>query len=128
MTWLRHMYYLRLDADITGLDPLVVIEADFPREERVEPRVKIEEVKEDDDESVTSEVSKASSSLEQVVSRSGRTVTQTTTYNPTTGRAAGISATQIYCACLAELGEEEFDTTIEVHNLHVEVESVGSGL
>ena len=41
-----------------------MIEADFPREEAVEPRVKIEEVKEGDDESVRSEVSRASSNLE----------------------------------------------------------------
>ena len=57
------MYYPRLNADVTRLDPLIVIEADFPREEAVEPRVKIEKVKEDDDVSVKSEVSKASSSL-----------------------------------------------------------------
>ena len=51
-----------------------MIEAAFPREDAAEPRVKIEEVKEDDDVSVKSEVSKASSSLEQEVRRSGRTV------------------------------------------------------
>ena len=129
VTWLRRMYYPRPDTDLTGQNPLVVIEADFPREEIVqpeEPRVKIEEIK--DDASVSSEVSKASSSLEQVVRRSGRTVTQTTTYNPTTGKAAEISAMQNYYACLAELDNEEFATAIEVHNLHVEVESVGAGL
>ena len=74
VTWLRRMYYPRLDADITGLDPLVVIEADFWREEAVEPCVKIEEVKEDNDKYVRSEVSRALSSLEQEVCRSGRSV------------------------------------------------------
>ena len=78
-SWLCCIYYPRLDADVTGLDPLVVIEADLLREEAVEPRVKIEEVKEDNDVSVRSEVSKASPSLEQEVCRSGRTVSQTTT-------------------------------------------------
>ena len=73
-------------------------------------------------------MSKASSSLEQVVRRSGRTVTQTTTYNPTTGKAAEISAVQNYYACLAELDNVELATAIKVHNLHVEVESVGAGL
>ena len=34
---LRHMYYPRLDAGVTGLDPLVVIETNFPRDEVVEP-------------------------------------------------------------------------------------------
>ena len=98
VTWLRRMYYPRLDADLTGQDPLVVIEADFSREERVQPqetRVKIEELKDQDDASVSSEVSKALSSLEQVVRRSVRTVTQTMTYNPTTGKAIDISAVQI---------------------------------
>ena len=64
VTWLRRMYYPRLDADLTGQDPLVVIEADFPREERVEPRINIEEAKDKDDESVTLEMSEVSSSLE----------------------------------------------------------------
>ena len=131
VTWLRRMYYPRLDADLTGQDPLVVIEADFSREERVqpeEPRIKIEEVKDQDDASVSLEVSKASSSLEQVVRRSGRTVTQTTTYNPTTDKATDISAMQNYFACLAELDNEELTTANKVHNLHVEVESVGAGL
>ena len=40
VTWLHRMYYYWLNTDITGLDPLVVIEADFPREDTVEPRVK----------------------------------------------------------------------------------------
>ena len=70
VTWLRRMYYPRLDADLTGQDPLVVTEADFSREERVqpeEPRIKIEEIKDQNDASVLSELSKALSSLEQVV-------------------------------------------------------------
>ena len=129
--WLRRMYYPRLDADLTGQDPLVVIEAHFPREERVqpeEPHIKIEEVKDQDDVSVSSEVLKVSSSLEQVVRRSGRTVTQTTTYNPTTGKATDISAMQHYFACLAELDNEELATANKVHNLQVEVESGGADL
>ena len=80
VTWLRRMYYPTLGTDITGLDPLVMLEADFPREDAVEPRVKIEEVTEDDDMSVKFEVPKASSSLEQEVHRSGRILRQTTTY------------------------------------------------
>ena len=131
VTWLRHMYYPRPDTDLTGQDPLVVIEAGFPKEERVqpeEPRVKIEVVQDQDDASVSLEVSKASASLEQVVHRSGRTVTQTTTYNPTTGKATDISAVQNYYACIAALDNVELATAIEVHNLHVEVESVGAGL
>ena len=51
VTWLRRMYYPQLNTDVTGLDPLVVIEANFPREERVEPvepQIKIEEVKDQD--------------------------------------------------------------------------------
>ena len=128
VTWLRRMYYPQLDADITGLDPLVVIEADFPREDTVEPRVKIEEIKKDDDVSVKSEVSKTSSSLEHEVCRSGRTIRQTTTYNPTTDKAAEISAMYNYFACLVEFDNEELATTIKVKNLYVEVESVGTGL
>ena len=99
MMWLRRMYYPRLDADITGLDPLVVIEADFSREDVVEPCVKFEEVKEDIEEvkeggdvSIKLEVSRAALNLEQEVRRSGRTVGQTTTYNSTTGKAAEIGA------------------------------------
>ena len=75
VTWLRRMYYPRLNAGVTGFDPPIVIEAGFPREEAVEPCVKIEEVKEGDDESIRSEVSRASSSLKQEVCRSGRCVT-----------------------------------------------------
>ena len=93
----------------------------FSREDRVESRVKIEEVKEGDDESVRSEVSRALSSLEQEVRRSGRSVRQTTTYNPTTGKAAEISAMQNYFACLAELDNEKLTTTVQVENLCVEV-------
>ena len=91
-----------------------MIEADFPREEAVEPRVKIEEVKEDNGVYVRSEVSKTLLSLEQEVRRSGRTVRQTTTYNPTTGKAAEVSSMQNYFACMAELDNEELATTIEV--------------
>jgi len=67
VTWLRCMYYPRLDADVTGVDPLVVIGADYARDEVMEQRVKIEEVKEDDDGSVRLEVSRAFSNLEQEV-------------------------------------------------------------
>ena len=67
-------------------------------------------------------------SLEQEVHRSGRTVRQTTTYNPTTGKAAEISAMQNYFACLAKLDNEELANTIEVENLYAEVKSVGAGL
>ena len=73
-----------------------MIEANYPRDKVVEQRVKIEEVKDGDkeDKHVRSEVARASSSLEQEVRRSGRTVRQTTTYNSTTGKAAEISAVQ----------------------------------
>ena len=57
-------------------------------------RVKIEEVVDTDDESVRCDVSRAVYSLEQEVYRSGRSVRQTTTYNPTTGKVAKISAVQ----------------------------------
>ena len=57
-------------------------------------------------------MSKAFSSLEQVVRRSGRPVTQTMIYNPTTGKAAEISAYQHYFACLAESDNEELATAI----------------
>ena len=65
VTWLHRIYYERLDTDVTGLDLLVVIEADYPRNKVVEQRVKIEKAKDDnkDDESIRFEVSKASSSL-----------------------------------------------------------------
>ena len=36
VAWLRRMYYERRNADVTGLDPLVVIEAKNPRDEVVE--------------------------------------------------------------------------------------------
>ena len=60
------MYYERLNAEVTGLDPLIVIEAKNPRDEVMEQRVKIEEAVDDDtnDESIRSEVSRALSSLE----------------------------------------------------------------
>ena len=74
VTWIRRMYYPRRNADITGFDPLVMIEAGFPRGGAVEPRVKFEKVKEDDDVSVKLEVSKVLSSLELEVRRSVRTV------------------------------------------------------
>ena len=53
-----------------------------------------------DDTSVSSGVSRASSSLEQEVRRSGRTIRQTTTYDHTTGKAAEISAVQNYMPTL----------------------------
>ena len=62
---LRRMYYPQLDAGDTGLDPLVVVEVDSPRDAVVEQRVKIEEVKEDDNNSVKPEVSRALLSLKQ---------------------------------------------------------------
>ena len=63
------------------------------------------------------------SSLKQEVYRSGRSVCQTMTCNPTTGKAAEVSSMQQYCACLAELDNEELADTIKVENLCVEVES-----
>ena len=33
VTWLRRMYYERLNAEVIGVDPLVVIEANNPRDE-----------------------------------------------------------------------------------------------
>ena len=36
VTWLCRMYYQRLDADVTGLDPPVVIEANYARDEVME--------------------------------------------------------------------------------------------
>ena len=83
----------------------------------MEQCVKIKEEKEDDDESVKSEVPRASLRLEQEVRRAVRSVRQTTTYNHTTGKAAEISAAQNCFACLAELNNEEFNSTIEVENL-----------
>ena len=44
-----------------------------------------------------------------------------------TGKATDISTVQNYYACLAELDNEELTTANGVHNLHVEVESVGAG-
>ena len=85
------MYYKRLTAEMTGFDPLVVIEADNPRDEVVEQQVKIEEVMDNDKDakSVRSEVSRALSSLEQEVPRSDRTVRQTTAYNSITRISRG---------------------------------------
>ena len=57
VTWLRHMYYPQLDADVTGMDPLIVIEADYQRDEVAEQRVEIGEVRKGDNESVRLEVS-----------------------------------------------------------------------
>ena len=61
---------------MTGPDPIGIVEAENPRDEVVESRVKIEEVADNgnDDESLRSEVSRASLSLEQEVRRSGRTM------------------------------------------------------
>ena len=58
------------------MDQLVVIEADYPRDEVVEQRVEIDEVKEDDKDNnlIRSEMSRAASSIEQEVQRSGRSV------------------------------------------------------
>ena len=81
-----------------------------------------------DDESVRSEVSRALLSLGQEVCRSGRTVCQTTTYDPTTGKAAEISAVQNQHAYLAELDNEELRIHIKVTHLYLELESVGAGL
>ena len=64
-----------------------------------------------------SEVSRALSSLDQEVLRSGRTVCQITTYNPTTSKAADISAVQNCFACLAKLDNVELTITIEVKNI-----------
>ena len=121
MMWLCHRYYEQLDADITELDPLVVvIGAKYPRDEVmvefVEQRVKVEEVKEDnkDNGSARSEVSRALSSLEQEVRRSVRSPRQTTNCNPTTGETTELSAVQNDVACLAELDNEELTNTIEV--------------
>ena len=112
------------DADVAELDPLVAIEANYPRDEIMEQRVNIEEVKEDDNKSGRSKVSRALLSLEKEVHRSGRSMCRTTTYNRTTGKAAEISAAQNYSACLAELDNEDLNNTIEVENHYV---SVGAG-
>ena len=90
------MYYERLNTNVTDSDPVVVVEAKNSCDEVVYTHIKIEEVVEDvrDDKSVRSVVSRAPSSLEQEVLRSIRTVQQTTTYNPTTGKAAKSRAVQ----------------------------------
>ena len=75
-----------------------------------------------------SEVSRASASLEQEVSRSGRTVRQTTTYNPTTGKTAKIIAVQNQYACLAEVDNKELRTNIKIENFYLEIESVGANM
>ena len=67
-------------------------------------------------------------SLEHEVRRSGISVHQTMTYNPTTGKATKLSAVQNYFACLAELDNEELSNTIEVEILYLELESVGAGI
>jgi hypothetical protein len=130
VTWLKRMFYERIGSDVTNLDPIVVIEADSASDEVVETQVKLESP--GDDESVSSEVSRASSSLEQEVRRSGRTVRQTMTYDPESGKAstigADISAIQNYYACLAELDNNELHMNIEVENFYLEIESVGAGL
>ena len=109
------MYYDRLDADVTRLNPLVVIKANYPRDKVVAQHVKIVEVKEDDKDSepVRSEVSRALPSLEQEVHRSGRSMCQTTDYNPTTSKATELSTVQ-YFAEIVELDNEELSNTIEV--------------
>ena len=53
-------------------------------------------------------------SLEHEVRRSGISVHQTMTYNPTTGKATKLSAVQNYFACLAELDNENFSNNVEV--------------
>ena len=76
-----------------------MIEADFPRDESTEQDIKIMEVKEGDKDntSVRSEVPRALSILEQEVRRSGRSVCETISYNPTTGtgKATELSSVKI---------------------------------
>ena len=107
-----------------------MIKADYPRDEVVEQRVEIDEVKEDDKDNhlFRSEVSRAASSLEQEVLRSGRSVCQTMPYNPTTGKATELSAEQNHGTYLAELYNEELIDTIEVDTLYLELGSVCAGL
>ena len=71
-----------------------MIVADYPRDEVVEQDIKIEEVKrgDKDGEPVRSEVSRLSLSLDQEVRRSSRSVLQSMTYNPMTGKATELSA------------------------------------
>ena len=87
------MYYARLNSDVTDFDPVVVTEAS-PRDKVVDTQLNIEEVVDNfnDDISVRSKVSRVLSSLEQEVLRSGRTIRQTTTYDPMTGKGDPIGA------------------------------------
>ena len=73
-------------------------------------------------------MSRASSSLEQEVCKSGGTIRHTTTYNATTEKASttGVdnSAIQYYYACLSELEHDELHANIKVENSYLEIESV----
>ena len=95
----------------------------------MEQDINIEEVEggDKDNKSGRSEVSRTLSSLEQELSRSGRAVRQTMTYNPTPGKATELSAVHNYFACMADLDNEESSDTIGVENLCLEIESVGAG-
>ena len=66
---------------------------------------------------------RASSSLEEKVHRSGRSVRQTTTYNSTTGKAANNNAVQSDYACLAGLHNEEMRKNIKVKNFYLKIKS-----
>ena len=72
-----------------------MIKVNYSRDEVVEQCVKIKEIKEDDNKSVRSEMSRALLSLEQEVRRSGRSVRQTMPCNPGTDKVAKISAAKI---------------------------------
>jgi hypothetical protein len=70
------VYYKLINANVTNLDPSVVIEAGSPSDKVVDTQVKIGETVDDANDymSVRLEVSRALSSLEQGVCRSGRSI------------------------------------------------------
>ena len=102
------------------LDPIVAIKVDSNRSEVLDTPINIEEQEPDDipsnDVPARSEVFKATSSLEQDISRSTRTICQTSTYDPINGKAVEISAIQNCFGCLAELNNDESRTNVEIDN------------
>ena len=69
MTWLRRIYYKKINTEVTMMDHVVVLEAYHKRNEVVNTSIKTKKQNSDDvptnDTLVRLEVSRASSSLEQ---------------------------------------------------------------
>ena len=89
MVWLRCMYYERINTDVIDLEHIVIIKVENSSDAVLNTHIKSGKVMDNvkDDKSVWSQVPRAFYILGQEVRRLGRTVRQTKTYNPMTGKA-----------------------------------------